>query len=824
MFNQMVVSLGILFSVQLTGYGCISEEQPEFGEDGIDLSGGHFKKIKHVKKPGFEEMISGLEAVKESAAKLDILNKALEEWPDSRPLYFDRLIPLISGLDQEVGVTIDLFKDATHHLSERIKLPLTKEEAELLIKNLTLSNRGRILVASHFWSIDLKDLSFDVAFNQEDKKRFQTHDDKIKAAVVKAEENPFREHNDMLWHEMSKHELWPALVNYWMCFDETDDRTQYTGIRPAIVGMMTVFGEQEVRSWVTDLDRRKRWLENPIIIAGYFYQQGMTNEAFKYLEDAGLRKNDSYLMMCYYSGSYDKAVTYYQDLLEEGKELDFLGHYKLAFAAQQSGDRKLYEIHLNIFFDSVETEDQSKRKQVQLCLAVGEMEKALQIANRYHFTDDVFKLLCLGYKNELAHQYIQLGKVIDPEGIKPAAIEAKNYFTQLNHRFAKTYDPDWEMRSLSKKYISPAEQIKLAMKQGEKITPEHLSEFNFSKEDKELEVAIVEYLMKGHFGGSLVERRLLEKHNKTKFLSEHFLAAWNKRQFYTGNLFLAGYYAKFSGRKELGSKWMRIAFVTCYGNDGCAQDLINVIKSVDPDHENLPALRKISRRSVLCFPDGRQCYQDAYDRKEFQDAARLWVSDHFITLGNRGSSYGKLWWAWHNNAHDDEALGQREIELGNLEKAYQHLLNVRKVSENRYQLGKNLYHAYLKKGDKARADEIYQSHWQKMKGIYEENPHFHWALSLLVRWSLECRNPMDGRALDYARKLSEMRGDRYFESRLLAEHYVLNNQPNEARETLEIWTERRPRDQELADFVKDLKLPMRNQLDDGEYFGHQGWF
>ena len=83
---------------------------------------------------------------------------------------------------------------------------------------------------------------------------------------------------------------------------------------------------------------------------------------------------------------------------------------------------------------------------------------------------------------------------------------------------------------------------------------------------------------------------------------------------------------------------------------------------------------------------------------------------------------------------------------------------------------------------------------------------------------------MDGSALDYAKELREMRGDRYFETRLLAEHYVLNNQPDEAREILRIWIERRPRDQELAGFVKDLKLPVRTLLEDGSYFGHQGWF
>lgn len=83
---------------------------------------------------------------------------------------------------------------------------------------------------------------------------------------------------------------------------------------------------------------------------------------------------------------------------------------------------------------------------------------------------------------------------------------------------------------------------------------------------------------------------------------------------------------------------------------------------------------------------------------------------------------------------------------------------------------------------------------------------------------------MDGKALGYAQKLREMRGDRYFETRLLAEHYILNDQPEKARESLKIWTERRPRDRELAEFIKDLKLPTRTLLEDGSYFGHQGWF
>lgn len=290
------------------------------------------------------------------------------------------------------------------------------------------------------------------------------------------------------------------------------------------------------------------------------------------------------------------------------------------------------------------------------------------------------------------------------------------------------------------------------------------------------------------------------------------------------DLYLAGHYAKQKGKKKVGNQWMQTATVICFGNDHSAGQLIKTIKAVNPKCKHLGNLRKISRRSLLCYPRGRQCYDDAYDQKAYEAAANTWSYDHLRTLDNSGSYYGKHWWAWHNNAHDDEALGQREIERGNLDKAYQHLLKVRTVSENRSQLSKNLYLAYLKLGDKELADKIHKSHWLRMKGIHQENPQFHWALSHLVRWSLACRNPMDGKALGYAQKLREMRGDRYFETRLLAEHYILNDQPEKARESLKIWTERRPRDRELAEFIKDLKLPTRTLLEDGSYFGHQGWF
>ncbi len=815
MVKNISLLLSMMFCVALDGHA------EESGIRASPLQGGLAQPLL-LKKHSFSAVIEKMAGAKSDEHKMFFLDDALKKLPEGRVFYMEQVRLLLSKMYLEGKVNYGVFDDARSDLENK-KVPLTKEELQGLLKKVIFSNMDRMTCAHYCWERDLKEFSFGIAFNREDRKRFRNHTAELKEVVVKAKSNPFRAGEKPIWYALSERELWSALVNYMMCF-ENNLNTTFSGIRPAIVSMMTLFGEEKVRSWVTDLDRRQRWLENPAIVAGYFYQQGKVDEAFKYLEDAEMRKDPAYYELCYNSGRFDKVIEFYQSKLDEKGKLNSLDHYKMAFAAQQIGNKELYELHLKPAFESVETEERAMEQQVKMFLILGEMEKALQIADRYDFVEDVFKLLCLSYNNEIAHQFVQVGKVIDSERIMPVEKVAKQYFTRLNHRFAKSYDPEWKRKNTAVKYSKPSDGIERAMKEKKNLSAGLLSELELSAENRELELKIVDYLMADHFSASYAERRLLERHKKWGFLSEHFYAKYQKHKYNTKSLFLAGHYAKASGKKKQGDRWMRVSYVLCYGDDYRAQGLIDTIKSVNSNNKKLDVLRKISRRCILCYPSGRQCYNDAYAQKDYKEAARTWVADDYITLRYRGSNYGNNWWAWHNSAHDDEALGQWEIDRGNLEKAYQHLLKVWKVSENRYQLGKNLYFAYLRRGENKKANEIYQMHWQRMKKMHLENPLFHWALSHLVRWSLACRKSMNGKALAYAKKLREMRGDRYFETRLLAEHYVLNKQPQKAREILKIWVERRPRDTELTGFLKTLKLPKRTLLEDGSYFGHQGWF
>ena len=817
---SFVLSSSLLFSLVF----CVPAHGKEVClSDDIAQQPNVFCKSEPTREEKFKSLIIGVATVDDPRTKLRMLNSALEKAPQSRDLYLAEIAKITANLSNRGERAFKLFDGMNDHLAKQ-NASLTPEETKQFLNKLNLSNKDRILFANHFWSADLKALSFDVAFNAEDKKRFENYEAELKAVVIKSKNNPFRGSEKTLWHAMTSRQLWSPLVNYWMCYDLDSNSSQHSSLPAAVVAAMTTFGEEKVRSWVTDLDRRQRWLENPMIVAGYFYQQGMTKEAFSYLEDAGLQDEKFYQRLCSYSGSYDKLVAKFLKKIKSDKQLDRHEQFILAFSAQQTGNTKVYDEALKSFADEEIKDESDQNRQIQRLLGLSEMKKAIQLANKYNRANDVFKLLCLSYDNQTAHQFIQVGKVINPEGIKAAEATAREYFNQSNHRFSEAYRAGWKARSLKSDYENPTKAIEKSMRAEENIHHSLLSLLKVSAEDKQLELKIVEYLTNGKFNESNEERRLLEKHGKEEFLRDHYHARWKDNNYRTSQLYLAGHYAKQTGKVKLGDAWMKIATVNCFGYDRYAAYLVKTIKSVNPKCQHLTNLRKTSRKSFLGYPGGRQSYDDAYEQKAYAIAANIWTHDHLAVLDSSGSYYGQLWWAWHNSAHGNEALGQREIERGNLDKAYEHLLKLRKVSENRYQLGKNLYLAYMKRGDKAQADKIYKPHWLKMKGIHQENPQFHWALSHLVRWSLACRKPMQGQGIEFAKELCKMRGDRYFEHRLLAEHYVLNNQPDKAREVLVLWAERRPRDIELAGFIENLELPTRTLLEDGMYFGRQGWF
>lgn len=230
-----------------------------------------------------------------------------------------------------------------------------------------------------------------------------------------------------------------------------------------------------------------------------------------------------------YAGSYDKLVAKYLKKIASGKALDRHEQFTLAFAAVQIGNMKVYEVALQAVYAENIGDESDQNRQIQRMLALSKMQKAIQLSNRYGRAEDTFKLLCLSYDNQTAHQFVQVAKVINPDGIKPAEVAAKKYFTTLNHRYAKAYDSSWKPRSLKREYKSPAEEIKLAMDAGGKIHGSSLSPLEVSAEDKELELKIVNYLIDGHFKASAAERRLLEKHDKLEFLSDYYFAKWQEK-------------------------------------------------------------------------------------------------------------------------------------------------------------------------------------------------------------------------------------------------------------------------------------------------------
>lgn len=768
--------------------------------------------------------------IKENSKPVDsyrIMLRALEKEPEIRQVFLKKITTILAKLSQEDNTAYKKFCEIESKLHDTNK-SLTESECKQLVSQIKLSNLDRVLFAEHCWEKNMKEFSYDVAFNSKDKKRFGNYANEIKECVVNAEKNPFKLNNYKLWNAMLIRNLWSAFANYIMCYDADLNSYVYSQARPMVVGMMTLFGESKMREWVTDLDRRRRWLDHPIVVGSYFFQQGKEDEAFAYFEDAGLMETEAYNNLCIHSGRFDKLIHHIEskDRRQRMKELPYINYFALAFAAQQVGDDDLYNKNAKLLFDAKidVSRDYRVTQQIQRFLALSNMPKALEMANHYKQSEDVFKLLCLSYKYEMAHQYVQIGKLIDPEGIKPAEKLANTFFANINHHHAKVYNAKWKPVSYKKKYISPSDKIRKAMSANEVLNATDLHELNYDPKNKSLELEIVEYLMKGKFSGSFAERKFLDRYGKHRFLSEFYHKRWGERHYRSEDLFLAGHYAQEAGEVKLGDRWMIAACVMSHGVDYQAQDLVNAIKSVNPEYPMLEALRKISRRNCLYDPGGRQCHGDAFNQEDYRDAARTWNADHVQTLCSSGSSYGKHWWAWHNNAHDDEALGFLAIKEGNLDKAYEHLQKVWVVSENRYQLAKNLYFAYIREGNIEKAQSIYDFYWSKMEKIYKQTPNYYWALSHLVRWSLECRNPMDGNALKYAEKLRKMRGDRYFETRLLAEHHVLNKQPQKAREVLEIWMERRPRDEELSKFLETLKLPVRTLRDDGTYFGAQAWF
>jgi len=627
---------------------------------------------------------------------------------------------------------------------------------------------AKLYMAEYLWNKGRKEVAFTTYFDTSEKQFLKKKGGEVRKWVLEAKKNPFS-NSRVLRTKFLENGLDGAFFRMLTCHHSGASAWGSYWESLEVFGAITVFGEAQCRLWAFEKGKRNRWMDNPKISANLLYQAGHVDRAFKVLDDAKLQSWMPYSWLCEHTLNYDKLeeviVKRDHDRSTSARHVNA----RAAFYARQAGDVNLYQLHIKNLFEINIGEGGRRVDHIQYLQKLGARKEAFQLAYRYGMAEEVFKLLCLEWEFEKAHGFAKLHSFLVPEDAEALRSIAKHVFSILNHPLLKEYDKDQKYKSIKRDSLTRDAQDKLRdlLQQKKPLTQPVLDSYLAGKRDVELDKLAIARLKNGGFLDLSSHHKMIEEAKDYNFLSDWFYKKFKDTN-RSRHLFLAGHYFELAGNKEKGEKLMRMSILNNAGDPQNNKDLISVMTGKRPDSTYISMARKLCRRNFYILQDGNYSQSDCMKTGDYSEAARL--------LTNRS--------------------------LQDLE----------------------LYHAYLKKGNKVAAEKVFKQRWDRLTKLQSKAPEYHWCSSQLARWSLACRKPMKGKGLGFAKKTLEQRGYNWPEVQLLAEHLILLGERSEAKKLVRPWAEVRSNDEAVQIFYKELKLTERNPMNLYRYFGEPNWF
>lgn len=697
---------------------------------------------------------------------------------------------------------------------------LNKRSVPFILESFGIDrDMGKVYLAEFLWDNEQKALAFDTYFDTTESKHLRSHKKELRQWSLAAKDNPF-DNATLLSEQLINRGLYAAHFRLLTCYNSEDVSWGSTWAYRRVFALINIYGESQCRLWAHEKGKRERWLDNPRISANILYQAGDTDAAFQTLEDANFTTWMGYSWLCQHSHRYDKLLATMQKRDHDSLDEPFRIHGISAFAARHENRNNDLRHHVKKLAEQNPKDKRNVTRQIHYLLILGAKQEALQTAYRHNRAEDVFKILNTLWKPEKAHDYLQSYLEVYPEQSEELNKIALDVYTRLNHPLAATYNSEWQSKqNVRNEYtLNKVQQLKELMQQQKDIPHGLLASYFKEKHDPELDKTLASYFTNGKFQDLPSHIQILEEAGEYLFLAKTFEKLYQQED-KEKHLFLSGHYYDLAGLKEKGNKAMRDSVIKLVGSAYALERLVGIIRWKRPDSPLLTNARQLLRNNFHILSDSIYLQHDCLATQDYGIGGRLLTTRSLQDMESAGGIYSKFYWALHNSSHGFEMQGMAAIEDGNLDEANRFLELSKQHSDTHFHLAKKLYHAYLKAGREKDADRVFEARWKRLKQLYKINPNLEWTVSQLVRWSLCCRRPMNGEGVQYAVQLLKMRGNRYMENRLLAEHLILNKELEKAQKQIEPWVKLRVRDTELQDFAKTWALPDRDPLKLYGYYG-----